>query len=68
MASSQKRLEGPFHNILKSSEYVTNSRGQILHVRSWVNMQDSSSKPSALVFFLHGCEILTIMHLTYFEH
>eukprot|EP01035_Chromulina_nebulosa_P030749 gene30749-40897_t len=54
MAASQNRSEGPFLNILKSSEYVTNSRGQILHVRSWVNMQDGNSKSSALVFFLHG--------------
>ena len=49
-----QRLESPFLNILKSYEYVTNSRGQILHVRSWLDLQSSTSKPAALVFFLHG--------------
>ena len=54
----EKRVEGPFKNILKSPEYVTNSRGQILHVRSWLDIQDDKSKPSALVFFLHGYKII----------
>lgn len=41
-------------NIPKSKEYVTNSNGQILHVRTWNALSHTQAKPKAIVFFLHG--------------
>jgi len=54
LASLLEIKSGIALNSPKSSEYITNSNGQVLHIRSHVSLTDTSKPPTAVIISLHG--------------